>query len=385
MNIGIFSSSAGGHFRFTVDLAKFLTKLDNDIEITLFFVGSKNLQKVFYKNDEMTKIHFYYFLYNDLKSMTSSINFLKVCKNLDILHINSALFGPLAIFLKTLNSAKIIYTLHGIADTDPNSKKVSIIVNRNTVYRKILYGLDKKLVPFIAKKADAVTTVSNYSKKSIEQVYGFSPIVVYNGVDPNVFGRYISPTQAKHELGINEKTKVILNIATLLPIKDPFTLIKSIPEVAKYNPNVKYVVIGDGPLYSEIIKLSTSLSCQKNVVFLKNISQNSLLLYLNAADVYVSPSLAECFGLANVEAMACKVPVVAARAYAVPEILGDVGLLFEPCDAEGLAKNVIKILDKPELAKELGEKGYNRVVNNFTVERFAKEYYEVYKKVVAGK
>ena len=100
----------------------------------------------------------------------------------------------------------------------------------------------------------------------------------------------------------------------------------------------------------------------------------------SAAAAFVFPSLYEGFGLPPLEAFACGTPVVAVRASAVPEVVGDAGILVEPGDAEALAEALGAIHDLPELAAELRSKGHKRAAL-FSWPRAARETLAIYQEV----
>jgi glycosyltransferase involved in cell wall biosynthesis len=105
-----------------------------------------------------------------------------------------------------------------------------------------------------------------------------------------------------------------------------------------------------------------------------------------AADVFAMPSVGEPFGLVYLEAMAMGLPVVALRSGGVPEVVGhDVtGLLSEPGDELGLARNVAALLADPQRRARMGAAGRQRVVDGFTPRRMAADMAAVYRAVTGG-
>jgi glycosyltransferase involved in cell wall biosynthesis len=82
------------------------------------------------------------------------------------------------------------------------------------------------------------------------------------------------------------------------------------------------------------------------------------------------------------EAMACAVPVISTTGGALPEVVGDAGLLVPPADHQALAKAILDILEQPQLAQRLGRAGYSRVLQHFTWEKAAEKTVAVYREAI---
>ena len=93
--------------------------------------------------------------------------------------------------------------------------------------------------------------------------------------------------------------------------------------------------------------------------------------YYSMADVYVSPSLLEGFGITPIEAMACGTPAIVTSASSGPEEVGEAGLVVPPCDPQALASAIARLLEDRDLRQELGRRGRERVLKKFTYERMA--------------
>jgi glycosyltransferase involved in cell wall biosynthesis len=100
----------------------------------------------------------------------------------------------------------------------------------------------------------------------------------------------------------------------------------------------------------------------------------------NLADIYVSPSLMEGFGLPLAEALACETPVVAARAGAVAEVVGPAGILVPPGDPESLAQAVSSLLADPGRRRDLGRIGREWIAAEFSVEKMVRDTLAAYER-----
>ena len=100
------------------------------------------------------------------------------------------------------------------------------------------------------------------------------------------------------------------------------------------------------------------------------------------ATAAVIPSVYEGFGLPVGEAMACGVPVISTTGGALPEVVGDAGILVPPADHHALAAAILKILQQPQLAQKLSQEGYQRVQQQFTWIKAAQKTVDVYRKAI---
>ncbi len=117
--------------------------------------------------------------------------------------------------------------------------------------------------------------------------------------------------------------------------------------------------------------------------FTGRIDNRSFRIEYAKASIAVIPSIYEGFGLPAGEAMACGVPVVATTGGALPEVVGDAGILTAPGNVQALAAGIKRLLDNPDYAKQLGMIGYKRIIENFTWEKAAQKSVGVYKRTVA--
>jgi rhamnosyl/mannosyltransferase len=138
-------------------------------------------------------------------------------------------------------------------------------------------------------------------------------------------------------------------------------------------------MVAEGELEAHFLHLASDLGIADRVVHARGVSREELPLYYRDADVFVLPSVwLEAFGLVLAEAMASGTPVIGSRIGGIPYVIGDAGLLVEPGDVGGLAAALRKVLDDPVLALELGARGRQRVLQEFTWSRTAARTLEAY-------
>jgi len=141
---------------------------------------------------------------------------------------------------------------------------------------------------------------------------------------------------------------------------------------------------GAGFTYKKLlIEIATRHGLADRLVFMENISAKLLRALYLGADAYIQSSLSETFGKTTVEAMACGCPVIAARAAATPEVLGDAGLYYEPRDADGLASQLVLLAQSPGLSADLRARGLARS-QLFSIREEARLLSEVFKHAARG-
>jgi N-acetyl-alpha-D-glucosaminyl L-malate synthase BshA len=161
-----------------------------------------------------------------------------------------------------------------------------------------------------------------------------------------------------------------------------------VPDVVKIFARIvrelpaQLILIGDGPDRSAAEWLAHDLGIQARVHFLGKLERVNELLPL--ADILLMPSELESFGLAALEAMACKVPSVATRVGGVPELIddGETGLLFAVDDVEGMAQGALSLLRDRERLDEMREAGRRTAQKRFCASLVVPQYVRYYEQVL---
>jgi glycosyltransferase involved in cell wall biosynthesis len=120
-----------------------------------------------------------------------------------------------------------------------------------------------------------------------------------------------------------------------------------------------------------------------SVIFTGFVDDADLAHFYNAAAALVMPSYDEGFGLPALEAMACGTPVVASRAGALPEVVGEAGCFFNPHSPDELKDQLAQLLKDPQLREGLGRQGLQRA-KEFSWERSARDALAIFEETVKG-
>jgi glycosyltransferase involved in cell wall biosynthesis len=201
--------------------------------------------------------------------------------------------------------------------------------------------------------------------------------VIYLGVDHTVFRPVNEPNPFNFDY--------ILYVGSEQPRKNLKTLLKAF-KILKKNPdfkNLKLVKVG-GPetenFRRQTLEEITNQNLKNDVIFTGYVKEEILPIYYSNARCFVSPSLCEGFGLPTVEAMACGCPVIAANTSAFPEIIGDSGLMRDPLDAGGFARDIGTVLTDNRLRDAFIRKGIDRA-KLFSWDNTVTEMIKVYDRI----
>ena len=201
--------------------------------------------------------------------------------------------------------------------------------------------------------------------------------VVHNGVDLEHINRVVSNPP-------NDDTDEAFRVCTvgrMIPVKNQSTLVQAFPSIIDQYPQSELILIGDGPLRSELESTARSLGISDRVQFTGTVSRSDVYDYFGNCDVFVIPSLAEGFCVAAVEAMAAGLPVVASDIPVFHEVIGEPGLFVNPDDPDAFANKLESLLRNVSYREEKGEACRRRAHRKFSLDDVAKDYYEIYKSV----
>jgi glycosyltransferase involved in cell wall biosynthesis len=239
-------------------------------------------------------------------------------------------------------------------------------------------------LPLAAPRLDALITDSHNSKKDILRFMPISSekVKVSPLSSPSHFK--VLPEEEVLEVlaRFNISRPYILYVGSIQARKNLARLLEAYAQLRRWSSKWTLVVVGarkwkSSPVYAALERLGMS----EAVNFTGFVEDEDLPALYNGADLFVFPSLYEGFGLPVLEAMACGTPVVTSNASSLPEVAGEAALLVDPYNVEEIAAAMRRVLEDPDLAQELREKGLARA-KQFSWERTARQTIEVYKKVL---
>lgn len=203
--------------------------------------------------------------------------------------------------------------------------------------------------------------------------------VIQNGVDTDKFGLDDNlRDRLRSELGFDEGAFVVGTVARLVPEKALHVLIESVAILAKSVPNVRLVIVGDGPMMSFLRKSMDDFAISNQVLFLG--PRTDIPSLLSAFDAYAISSVHEGLPVALLEAMACGKPIVSTRAGGISEVLknGENGLLVDCGNAEELARAIHILIDDRDAASDMGLRAREDVLAHYSVRSTARKLEMIY-------
>lgn len=207
--------------------------------------------------------------------------------------------------------------------------------------------------------------------------------VMYNPIDTSNFQTRAdsTPPRIRQELGLDEDSRLILNVGRIMYAKGQIDLVNAMPEILASVANAHLVVVGDvadKACYAALVEAIDRLGIAAHCHF-PGVSHH-VAPWLEACDVFAFPSLFEGMGIALAEAMLCGRPVVASSIVTLAEQIQDnvTGLLAPPQDPRGLARAIVRILQDAALATRLGEAARQQAVERYDPIRYAERMIELY-------
>ncbi len=292
-------------------------------------------------------------------------------EKLDVLHVHYAIPHASAAFMAKQILATyginipVVTTLHGTDIT---------LVGKDASYSPV--------VTFSINQSDGVTAVSENLKAETLDYFDIKREirVIPNFID---LGRFnLKPRQHFKQAIAPGDERVLVHTSNFRKVKRTTDVIRIFKKVQEKIAS-KLLMVGDGPERTAAEQLSRELGVANDIRFLGK--QDAIEEILSVSDLFLIPSGSESFGLAALEAMACKVPVVSSNSGGLPElnVEGVTGFLSDIGDVDSMAANAIYILENNERLEQFKEAALNRA-KDFQLANIMPLYEQYYQEVIAA-
>jgi len=294
--------------------------------------------------------------------------------NYDLVHDNQSLcFGLLALQRMGLPTIATIHhpitrDLQIALDAAPG-RGLRLMIRR---WHSFL-GMQKKVV----RQLKHVVTVSERSRGDISTAFGMNKqdiSLVYNGIDTEEF----APIQGI----VRRQFRVMTTASADQPLKGLKYLLEAISALKPRYPELSLLVVGKLKVKGPTERLIKQLKLESTVTFVSDIETREIVKYYAEATIAVVPSLYEGFGLPAGEAMACSVPVISTDGGALPEVVGNAGILVPAGDSQTLIEAITELLEDPAKRQYLGQLGRKRILEKFCWNVAAKQMTNYYHQVL---
>ncbi|MFB2623898.1 MULTISPECIES: glycosyltransferase family 4 protein [Methanothermobacter] len=300
-----------------------------------------------------------------IRSIWSSIS-----KRFDVIHAHYAFpTGFIGLMCHWITRKPLVITVHG-GDINNLAKK-----------NRLLF----KVTAFVLRRAAAVIAVSTDIRNKLVTEFNVDENrvhIINMGVNREIF-RPMGKSETRQKLGLNNDKRIILFVGNIIPRKGVLYLLEAMRNVDA--ADVQCIVLGapvDTGYMNRLTEITGSLDA--DVRFMEPVPYEEVALWMNAADIFVLPSLEEPFGLVALEALACGTPTIATSVGGLREFVRDseTGYSVPPRDSAAIAEKINHILDPDnrEEVEVVRERGLG-VADSFSTEKQVRRILEVYRKV----
>lgn len=295
-------------------------------------------------------------------------------KQYDLIHDNQSLcYG----MLKVQKRQPLVTTLHHPITSD---LKIALAAC-DKWWEKILIRRWHSFLTMqrnVVQELNHIVTVSEKSQVDIASAFNVSADeinLVYNGIDTAEF---------RAMPGVERNPWRIMATASAdAPLKGLRYLLKAYAQLLPKYPQLELLVVGKPKPGGETEQLMASLGIADKVQFVTGISTEEMVAKYAEASMAVVPSIYEGFGLPAGEAMACEVPVISTNGGALPEVVGEAGIIVPTADDKAIADAIETLLNDPDKREQLGKAGRERILERFCWKVCAQEMTQYYQNILA--
>jgi glycosyltransferase involved in cell wall biosynthesis len=277
--------------------------------------------------------------------------------------------GPSAVLLARRNRIPHLLSIHGGDIYDP-SKRLS--PHRTP-------GLHQT-VRWVLRRSDRVVAPSENTAVNARRIYGYEKEI---SIIPHGLKEPVLPSFSRQELGLSDDQIVLVTVGRLIARKANHQLIEALAKLN--NPKLVLVLLGEGPARTELQELANRLRVENRVMMPGFVSEERKYQYLQSADVFVSTTSHEGFGLMYVEGMFCRLPIITYNHGGQADFLedGKTGFLVPLNDQDGFRQRLEWLAQNPELRETMG--AYNLALSSrFTVDRCASQYETIFGEMISS-
>jgi len=318
----------------------------------------------------------------DLRLLWQLYRFFRA-QQYDIVHTHNAKAGVIGRLAAYLAGVPIIlHSMHLLSWQDMEADRSGYLKQiKAAVQGRVYFWLEK----FAAMLSDNVITVSQLNREEAAQA-GLAPLekltVVYSGIEYDRFQVSVDRVAKCRALGLAPEQPIIGMIGRLSPQKAPLDFVAAAKHVLTVRPDAQFILIGEGPLTEEVEAMIGSETRIRLLGYRDDVPE-----LLSLLDIFALASLWEGLGRALTEAMSVGIPVAVTAVNGVPEIVhhGQTGLLSPPAEPQKLADNILWLLEHPDEAIEMSQRGQEEVLPYFGAQQMIDQIETIYEALLRKK
>ncbi len=307
-------------------------------------------------------------------------------KNFDIVHITSTFLAASYLGARYAKKSNVPYII------SPRGNLMIIPLIMRSFFKKKIY------LKLFEKRNLKNASLIHFTTRAEKQEYLNqnlplkNSIVIPNGLDPEEFGKETvgkNKINFRERFGISSDKKIVLSLGRINWKKGFTTLIPAFAEVIKKEPNTVLVIAGEDDGYkNKVEKLIDKCNISRSVIFTGSILSENRIAAFRDSDVFVLPSYSENFGMVFIESMAAGTAVIGTAEVGIAPSIQEVraGIIIERRTyeegVEECKNSILKILQNPQEAKAMGERGRKLVEEKFMMPKIAKEWVDTYNSLI---
>lgn len=244
----------------------------------------------------------------------------------------------------------------------------------------------KAAIKFMGNNIDHLTYLGDYTRgeisKSLSDRATNALVKIAPGIDSSHFKPQPESEKLRESLGLANK-QVIVSVGRLVHRKGQDILIRALPSILKSDADAHLLLIGEGPYEDHLKRLVSKLGLTDSVTFVGRVQYADLPLYFCAGDLFAMPSRSrlaglevEGLGIVYLEASSCGLAVIAGKSGGAPDavIEGETGVTVDGRDPNEVASAVTSLLSDPHGRKEMGRKGREWIIQNWSSEKWSNSF-----------
>lgn len=374
-----FYPHVGGYEKIVYELSRRLVQRDYEIDIL-----TCNTERVL-AYEELDGIHIYRLpswnvlnsVYPIPKPCPTSFKILRrlLSKNYDVINTQTRFFitSFLGLIFAKLKRTPLVHTEHGARHSIVPNKLIDLISR----------AYDHSIGALIVNSARRNIGVSEAACEFLKHLGATTIQLVHDGIDTTIFKKK-EDTNYRQKLGISKDVVVITFVGRLIYAKGVQDLISAFSKIKDTAPEVKLLIVGDGPYRANLENLAYQTDCAGSILFLGQRNQDEVIDVLSATDIFINPSYSEGLGISVMEAASIGLPIIATDVGGTREIIttDKTGILVKAGDVGQLAEELCRLCANAELREKLGKNARILAERKFNWDKITGEYIKLYTSLV---